>query len=128
MKTLDIEWKHYDKAGNTCARCSETGQTLQKVVTELAEECRPCGWDIRLKITTLTEAEIPESNLILLNGTPIETVLANAEAGESHCESCCDLTGNSSTCCRTIELDGESYESIPANLIREAVCNIAQCC
>ena len=128
MKTLEIEWRHLDKEGNTCIRCSDTGEALHKVVAELAQECRPCGWDIKFRETKLTEKEISESNIILLNGKPIEKILPNAVAGESHCQSCCELTGNSSTSCRTIESDGKAYESIPSYLIRQAVCAIAQCC
>lgn len=128
MKTLEIEWRHLDIDGNTCIRCSDTVEALDKVVAELAEECRPCGWDIKFRETKLTEKEISESNIILLNGIPIEKILPNSVAGESHCQSCGELTANSSTCCRTIESDGKSYESIPSYLIRQAVCEITQCC
>ena len=128
MEKLEIEWRHFDKEGNTCIRCSDTGQTLNEVLTELAEECRPFDWDIKFKETKLSEKEISESNIILLNGIPIEKILQNASVGESPCLSCCELTGNSSTNCRTIEFDGKSYDSIPSNLIRQAVCAIAQCC
>ncbi len=128
MKILEIEWRHLDKEGNTCIRCSDTGEALHRVVTELTEECRPCVWDIKFKETKLTEKEISQSNIILFNGKPIEHILPNAVASESHCQSCCKLTGNSSTNCRTIELDGSSHESIPLYLIRQAACEIAQCC
>jgi hypothetical protein len=128
MKILEIEWKHYDKEGNTCARCSDTGLVLQKIVAELVQQCRPCGWDIKFKVTKLTEKEISQSNIILLNGKPIEEILGNAVAGESHCPTCSELTGNESTCCRTIKVNGKSYESIPSDLIRQAVCKIMQCC
>ena len=111
MKTLEIEWKHLDKEGNTCIRCSDTGKALHKVVAELAEECRPHGWDIKFKETKLTDKEILESNIILLNGKPIEKILPNAFAGESDCQSCCKSTGSSSTSCRTIEFDGKTYRS-----------------
>ena len=128
MKTLEIEWKHFEKEGNTCIRCSDTGQALNKVAAELAEECRPYGWDIKFKETKLAEKGISESNVILLNGKPIEKILQDSVAGESYCQSCCELTGNSSTSCRTIEFDGKIYESIPSYLIRQAVCTIARCC
>lgn len=128
MKTLEIEWKHLEKAGETCARCIDTGKALRQVVAELAKECRPAGWEIQFKETKLTLGEISESNMILLNGEPLEEILPNAAAGESHCQSCCDLTGNSLTCCRTIEFNGKSYEAIPADLIRRSVCAVAQCC
>ena len=128
MNTLEIEWKHLDKSGNTCIRCSDTGEALQKVVGKLGEECRLCGWDIKFKETKLSESEITESNIILFNGKAIEDILPEAQASESHCQSCCEFTGNLSTSCRTVEFGGNSYEGIPASLIRQAVCEIAQCC
>ncbi len=48
MNTLDIEWQHIEESGNTCIRCTDTGDALQDVIARLAEECKPCGWDIRL--------------------------------------------------------------------------------
>jgi len=38
MKTLTIEWKHLDKEGATCVRCSDTGKTLAEVVKDLSRE------------------------------------------------------------------------------------------
>jgi len=29
MNPLEIEWRHLDKEGNTCVRCSETGAALK---------------------------------------------------------------------------------------------------
>lgn len=127
MKHLEIEWRHLEKDGNTCVRCSDTGATLNEVVESLASECLPCGWEITYRETRLSEEEIRESNIILLNGEPIEAVLSGAVASESHCASCCEFTGKD-TSCRTVEIGGQSYEAIPASLIREAVCSITQCC
>jgi hypothetical protein len=128
MKTLEIEWKHLDKEGNTCIRCTDTGEALEQVIGKLVQECMPCGWNIRFKQTKLTEKDISESNIILFNGKPIEEVLPTAAASESHCQSCCEFTGNSSTSCRTVEFEGKIYEGIPSTLIRQTACEIAQCC
>jgi hypothetical protein len=128
MPVLEIEWRHFEKENNTCTRCSNTGQTLARVVAKLAEECRPQGWEIQFKETLLTENEISDSNMIRVNGQPIEQILKHAVVGKSLCPSCCQLIGKSATNCRTIELAGRVYESIPAHLIRGAVCAVAQCC
>lgn len=74
MKTLVIEWKHLDMGGKTCARCSGTGEALQKVIGKLIEECKQTGWEIKFKETKLTEKNISESNVILFNGKPIEAI------------------------------------------------------
>lgn len=128
MNILEIEWKHLDREGNTCIRCSDTGRALQEVIGKLAEECQSCSWEIKFKETKLTEKDISQSNLLLFNGKPIESVLPEAAASENHCQSCCEFTGNLFTSCRTVEFGGHSYEGIPASLIREAVCEIVQCC
>jgi len=127
MKRLEIEWRHLDKAGNTCIRCADTEAALKEVASSLATECAPRGWEIALKETKLTEKEIAESNMILVNGVPIE-ILLGAGTAQSHCASCCEVVGEESVCCRTIEHEGRSYEAIPARLIRQAVCAVAQCC
>jgi hypothetical protein len=128
MNVLEIEWRHFDQEGNTCVRCSETGAALQRAVNGLAEECRPKGWEIRCKETKLAAEQITASNMILINGKPIEHILSNAVLRETHCQSCCEMLGSSSTCCRAIELDGTLYEGIPWHVIRQAACAVAQCC
>lgn len=126
MKHLEIEWRHLDKEGNTCLRCADTGAALKEVVGSLAAECAPCGWEIALKETKLTEKELAESNTILVNGVPIESLLG-AGRSQSHCASCCDLVRVEPVRCRTIEHEGHTYEAIPGRLIRQAVCAVTQC-
>lgn len=128
MKSLEVEWRHLEKDGHTCVRCSDTGEALKEVVAKLASECKPYGVEITYKETKLTEKDISESNIILFNGEPIESVVPEAKASESHCESCCEITGDSTTSCRTLEISGESFEGIPESVIRQAVCEIAGCC
>jgi hypothetical protein len=120
MKELSIEWKHYENEGATCLRCSATGKTLAQVVAQLEQELAPQGVTIRFTETKLSESEIPSSNMILLNGIPMEQLLAGAETSESLCSSCGCLAGRE-TFCRTIEFEGKSYEEIPEELIRKAV-------
>ncbi len=101
---------------------------LTSVIDDLARECAPCGWNIRYAETPLTADDIAQSNIILFNGQPIEDVLPEASAGESHCQSCCEFTGSSETACRTVTVGDKRHEAIPAALIRQAVCQIANCC
>lgn len=118
---------HLDIEGKTCERCSDTGKEVRDVVQRLNEECRGRGVEIKLKETTLSEDEISKSNLILINGRPIEDILPDAERSESGCCSCSELTGKEESC-RTILQFGEVFETIPQKLIREAICEIAGCC
>ncbi|MCP3666321.1 MAG: DUF2703 domain-containing protein [Gammaproteobacteria bacterium] len=128
MKQINIEWRHLEVDGNTCIRCNDTGNTLQQVIDQLNRECAPCGWEAVSQDTPLDASRIEESNGIWLNGQAIEELLPDAIAGENHCQSCCDFTGNPQTQCRTIEIGGNAYEAIPESLIRKAVCQITDCC
>ena len=127
MKKLEIVWKHLDVEGKTCDRCAGTGDEIRQFIHRLHKECATQGVHITLKEVKLTEKEVEESNRIFINGTPLEDILPGAAVSQNDCPSCSDLLG-SSTCCRTIIHSGKEYETIPQKLIREAVCEIAQCC
>jgi hypothetical protein len=127
MNTLEIEWKHLDKEGATCIRCKDTGKTLAEVVRDLTRECEGCGVRVAFKETLLGAGEIRQSNQILFNGIPLESLVPGASAGESSCASCCDLTGKD-VACRTVEHEGTVYEAIPERLIRTAAGRAAGCC
>ncbi|MEW6593712.1 MAG: DUF2703 domain-containing protein [Thermodesulfobacteriota bacterium] len=127
MKQVTIEWKHLDQAGKTCERCATTGEGLAGLTAQLQAECRPRGVEILFTETRLTAAEIGQSNLICINGKPLETLLPMASASESPCCSCGEITGKEESC-RTIVWQGETHEAIPPELVREAVCRVAGCC
>lgn len=124
MKTLVIEWRHYDKSGQTCDRCAATGSSVREVVSGLGNELAEKGVTVTFTETLLPEEHMAQSNMLLFNGVPLEEVLDNAAADESHCASCTCLTGLE-TSCRTVEFEGKSYEEIPAGLIRKAVLKAA---
>ncbi|MDH3454402.1 MAG: DUF2703 domain-containing protein [Desulfuromonadales bacterium] len=127
MKTIVVEWRHLDKDGETCDRCAETGAGVAELVRDLAAECRGKGVDIVFRETKLTAADIDQSNLILIDGVPVEDILPDATVSESSCCSCSDLTGNDE-CCRTIVRFGVEHEAIPPQMVREAICKVAGCC
>jgi len=127
MKELEIEWKHLDVDGKTCDRCAGTGNEIHQFINRLYDECASQGVHITLKEIKLTEKEIEESNRIFINGIPLEDILPETTVSQNVCSSCSDLIG-SSICCRTIIHTGKEYETIPQQLIRKAVCKIAQCC
>lgn len=119
MKELAIEWRHYDKEGATCDRCAATGSSVREVVSKLANELAAMGISVNFAETPLPEELMAQSNMILLNGKPLEAILDNAAADETPCPSCSCLTG-SETSCRTVEYQGKTYEEIPGDLIRTA--------
>jgi hypothetical protein len=127
MQTVTVEWRHLDQEGETCERCAATGKGIVALVEELQAECRPKGVEIVFTETRLTAAEIEQSNLICINGKPLETLLPQAFASESPCCSCGEITGKEESC-RTIVWQGRTHEAIPPELIRQAVCRVAGCC
>ena len=127
MTMLEIEWRHLDKDGRTCLRCSDTLQSLQQVIQQLAVECAPRGVRIIYRETKLPIEQLSQSNLILFNGVPLEALLPGASTSENECQSCGDLCGEPSFC-RTITVGSRTFEAIPATLIRQAACTVAQCC
>lgn len=127
MKRIVVEWKHLDKDGQTCDRCAETGVGVVETVQALQAECLGKGVEIVFRETLLAVAEIDQSNLILIDGVPIEDILPETKVSTSCCCSCGDLTGQEESC-RTIVRFGTVHEAIPAQFIREAICRIASCC
>lgn len=119
MKKLNIEWKHFDKDGETCVRCAGTGSNLAAVIAELRQKLAGEGVEVTLTETLLSASRIEESNMILFNGIPLENLLAETAISENTCASCSCLTGEE-TLCRTVEFEGKTYEEIPVDLIRLA--------
>ena len=119
MKKLAIEWKHFEKDGETCERCAGTGENLATVIAELQQELAGEGVEVTLTETLLPASRIAESNMIFFNGIPLENLLAETAVSENSCDSCSCLTGEE-TLCRTVEFEGKTYEEIPKELIRRA--------
>jgi hypothetical protein len=122
---LEIEWRHLDKDGKTCDRCSDTGETVRSAYDTLVQELTPRGWKVSLNETLLTDQELPESNTILLNNIPIEQLLPGTHKSENCCTSCGELLG-APTMCRTLVRDGQTFESLPMDMILEAAHRLIQ--
>ncbi|MFO8084054.1 MAG: DUF2703 domain-containing protein [Desulfobacterales bacterium] len=125
MNLLEIEWRHLDKDGATCERCSDTGEMVRSAFETLVRDLKPKGWKVSFKETLLSYQEIPESNSIYLNGIAIEELLPKARKSENCCVSCGELLG-APAMCRTIEKDGQIFEAIPADMILEAAYRFIQ--
>lgn len=119
MKELLIRWRRLvDEAGRTCDRCGSTGSAVERAVDLLRRALKELGIDVALKAEVLdpaTFAEDPlESNRIWIGGMPIEGWLS-AAGGKSRC---CSACGEAE--CRTMTVDGRTYEAIPVELIVKA--------
>jgi hypothetical protein len=127
MKNVVIEWLHLAVGGETCQRCGDTGLELRQAIERLRRECAPRGVEILFRETLLAPEQIAKSNTILINDVLLEDILPHAGASTSCCPSCGDLTGGNEQC-RTLVHLGRTYETIPQDLVRQAVCKVAGCC
>jgi hypothetical protein len=111
MTSLRISWQRLVKDGETCTRCGDTGRELEAAVAKLAMVLRPLGIEPVLETQEIDEAafrtDTSESNRVWIAGKPIEDWLG-ASAGTSRC---CSVCGDAD--CRTLEIDGRTYETIP---------------
>jgi hypothetical protein len=127
IKTHVIEWKRLVRQGRTCNRCGDTGETLRKVVRELNAGCGAKQARFRLKTTRLPATRVAESNSILIDGWPLEQIVPGVAVTETECDSCGELLGRT-TQCRAVTVDGRTHDAVPAELIRSAICRVANCC
>ena len=118
MKPMPILWKRLVKYGTTCPRCGETGEELEAAVIKLRAALVPLGIEPVLETQEIQEdvfhADTAESNRIWIDSKPIEDWLG----GKVGMSPCCTACGDSD--CRTIEIDGETYEAIPQEQIIKA--------
>ena len=119
MKTLQIRWQRLvDGQGETCVRCGATETAVEDAMQMLKQSVKGLEIDVVLEKSTLdisTFKETPlESNRIWIGDKPLEDWLS-ATISESQCGTAC---GDSN--CRTMVVDGKSYEAIPPELIVKA--------
>lgn len=118
MKSLPIIWQRLVINGKTCDRCNATHEELQWAVTKLNEVLRPLGIEPTLEIKEIDEksfnANPSESNRIWIAGRPMEDWLG-ARVASSHC---CGVCGEAE--CRTVQVGGVTFETIPEKLILKA--------
>ena len=122
MKKLVIEWRHLDVQGETCERCYDTGENLFNEVRRLNRQLEPQGITVEVLETRLDDTRIPESNLLLFDGIPIEEIL-DMRVEFNHCSSCSSCL-ETETECRTVFYEGNQYDDIPAKAIRHATLKV----
>ncbi len=117
--TLTLGWQRLvDEAGATCPRCGSTEREIKRAAAELKRLLAPDGIAVRVEAERIDQTAFRkaplESNRIWVDGRPLEDWLG-ATVSSSDCTGCCD--GEQ---CRTLVIDGRTYESIPAEIIVRA--------
>lgn len=123
MKVLKIEWQRLvDDKGQTCQRCRSTEKEVQKALQSLKQSLAPLGIKVILEKKALDPStcakDVLQSNRIWIGGRTLEEWL-DAQVGKSPCEFCCEELDDEVEC-RTVEVGGRVYETIPAGLIVQA--------
>ncbi len=117
-KILKIKWQRLISEGETCPRCGSTEKELDKAVSTLRQSLAPLGIEIVIEKEELSGWEFKkdslQSNRIWINNRLLEDWI-EGEVGHSPC---CDVCGPHE--CRTVEVKGEVFEAIPADIIIKA--------
>jgi hypothetical protein len=119
MKTIKIVWQRLvDEQGQTCPRCSDTEQELHKALRFLTKSLLPLGIAFSLETRALDSQEFnkdpSQSNRLWIDKKPLEKWVK----GETGASPCCGPCGEAE--CRTITVEGKTFETIPAELIIKA--------
>ena len=123
VKVLKIEWQRLvDEKGQTCQRCGATEKEVQKAFKSLEQSLSPLGIKVTLEKKAIDPStcakDVLQSNRIWIGGRTLEEWL-NAQVGKSPCGFCCEELGDKVEC-RTVEIEGQVYEAIPADVIIQA--------
>jgi hypothetical protein len=117
-RSLTIKWQRLVHEGETCPRCQATGEEVKKAVETLTSRLAPFGIGVILETAELDmaawQSDPDQSNRIWIAGRPLEDWL-EGQVGHS---ACCGVCGDEE--CRTLELEGTTYETIPTALIVQA--------
>lgn len=117
-RVLTITWQRLLTDGQTCPRCGATEAAVEAAAAALRQALAPVGVQVVLEKEALDQEAFAgdplQSNLIRLNGRPLEAWL-DLQVGQSPC---CGPCGDAQ--CRTVEADGMVHEAVPAELIIKA--------
>ncbi len=126
MQQLVIVWQRLvGDDGRTCDRCGATFEEVQRAMATLREVLAPLDIEPVLETREIDDASFRKdpslSNRIWVHDRPMEDWL-DASVGSSRC---CSVCGDA--LCRTVEIGGTTFETIPERvLVRAALIAAAQ--
>lgn len=131
---LRIDFLYVDLS--ECERCQSSDEILDEALRELREQIHGTGISTitinKTKITSDEQAEkhgLVRSPTLRINGMDIEEIVNEEyEVKDNYCPSCKDVTGpecyevtGGGNDCRVFEYEGNTYETIPKEMIKEAI-------
>jgi len=120
---LIIEWRHLDQGEILCGRCTDTGTNLLNVIVQMGREHLLDGVEVEVKNTLLPPEKVHESNIVLINGIPLEKIL---DRDVTFAEQCCpDFIGKPAPC-RVVTTERDVFEAVPAEVLRRAILKVLE--
>jgi hypothetical protein len=120
MSTIAIDWFFLERNGATCSRCSESYEAIRKELARVSRVLQDRGISIDLKEHPLDESRQDRSNSVIINGRDVIELLNERGDIFTFCRSCTDLIGRP-TECRAFIYKNSAYESLPAEMLEEAI-------
>ena len=113
--TMKIKWKRLISKGETCLRCGSTEEQRRRAILTLKQSLAHLGIEVILEKEELSVKEFKkdpsQSNRIWINNRLLEDWI-EGKVGHSLCRDVC-----SPHYCRTVEVEGQIYETISAEII-----------
>jgi hypothetical protein len=120
MKTITIDCFRHESEGRSCGRCEDSYRTIEKAVEKISDTLRERDICIDLRELTLDDSRMEQSNSVFINGKDVTMILNEREGIFSYCRSCTESSGRP-TECRTFIYRSRAYESIPEEMVIEAL-------
>ncbi|MFH0981980.1 MAG: DUF2703 domain-containing protein [Planctomycetota bacterium] len=122
-RVIRVCWQRLvTETGTTCERCGMTQTEVRNAVNTLRRCLRPLHFEVALEETSMAPAAVArdtlQSNRVFVDDRPLEDWVGG-RTGMSLCGSCCDYLGPGVQC-RTVAVEGQTYEAVPADLIVRA--------
>ncbi|MGC9372144.1 MAG: DUF2703 domain-containing protein [Thermovirgaceae bacterium] len=117
--------RHYAGGESTCDPVVKTRETLKTLLEQMGPKMEKIGFQVVMKEEDLSDTGQDErKNMITLacpemdfGEKPLEEIIG-AEAAKEEC-SCGDGT------CRSLKLEGQSYQAVPPGLITDGMLRVA---
>ncbi|KQC03367.1 MAG: hypothetical protein APR55_06965 [Methanolinea sp. SDB] len=113
-----IELRHLDLGEMACGRCSDTGENLLNVISELGGEHVLDDVEVEVRNILLPPNRADESNIVLINGIPLEEILGE-KMGSAGCGVCSDFCGE-----QVLHYSRGILSAIPREVLREAILRV----
>ncbi len=120
MKTITIDCFRYEREGRSCERCEDSCRTIEKAIEKVSDTLRERDISIDLREHKLDDSRMEQSNSVLINGKDVMMILKERDGIYSYCRSCTELSGQPAEC-RTFIYRNRAYESIPEEMVIEAL-------